>query len=137
MIDGQMMQRVPTCKHMFHPNCLKEWFTSKAQADEQRCPQCNQVLKTTEMKAAKAKNRGNGSAPLLDGSLADSRVHPMPPGAAPFNFHGQESNVYLNVDQLRNPAAGAHSIPEQQPVRASSRQGRNVNDMVNELQNYQ
>lgn len=84
MKDGDMMQRVPTCKHMFHPNCLKEWFESKAQEDEQRCPQCNQVLKTTEMKAAKAKNRGNGDAEVKQ---SDSRVHPMQAVGA-LNFHG-------------------------------------------------
>jgi len=111
MIDGQMMQRVPTCKHMFHPGCLKEWFTSKAQADEQRCPQCNQVLKTTEMKAAKAKNQAN----LPPGGSFDSKVHPEPRGAQ-LNFHGSDSNVYLNVDQVNNPMLGApalNSIPEQ------------------------
>lgn len=45
-LDHQKILRIPTCKHFFHPDCLKKWFESKAQEEEQRCPQCNTVLKT-------------------------------------------------------------------------------------------
>jgi len=27
--NGMEVQRIPTCKHCFHPDCLRKWFTSK------------------------------------------------------------------------------------------------------------
>ena len=36
--QGQNILRIPTCRHFFHPDCLKNWFQSKVQEDEQRCP---------------------------------------------------------------------------------------------------
>jgi hypothetical protein len=54
--EHQKILRIPTCRHYFHPDCLKKWFESKAQEDEQRCPQCNTTLKTEEMKRKKAEN---------------------------------------------------------------------------------
>lgn len=54
--DGEAIQRIPNCQHAFHSGCLRKWFTSKSQEDEQRCPQCNIVLKTESMKAAKLAN---------------------------------------------------------------------------------
>ena len=56
-IEHQKILRIPTCKHFFHPDCLKKWFESKTQEEEQRCPQCNQELKTESMKAAKQQNQ--------------------------------------------------------------------------------
>ena len=32
--NGTDVNRVPTCKHIFHPECLRKWFTSKTQEDE-------------------------------------------------------------------------------------------------------
>lgn len=54
--EGKMIKRIPNCRHFFHPDCIMQWFESKSQEDEQRCPQCNVVLKTSEMRAAKARN---------------------------------------------------------------------------------
>ena len=54
--EGAKIKRIPNCRHFFHPECIAQWFESKSQEDEQRCPQCNIVLKTSEMRVAKAKN---------------------------------------------------------------------------------
>ena len=29
-IEHQKILRIPTCRHFFHPDCLKKWFESKA-----------------------------------------------------------------------------------------------------------
>ena len=36
---GVGVVRVPTCKHYFHPQCIKEWISKKTQ-----CPLCNAKL---------------------------------------------------------------------------------------------
>ena len=55
-VNGQKLKRIPICRHFFHPNCLEGWFKSKAQEDDQRCPQCNIELKTFKMKEARENN---------------------------------------------------------------------------------
>jgi hypothetical protein len=57
MNDGDEIKRIPTCMHSFHPHCLRKWFEEKISEDNQKCPQCNQELKTFKMKEAKQKNR--------------------------------------------------------------------------------
>ena len=41
---GETVYRVPDCEHIFHEECLRNWFMSKNQESEQRCPFCNLVL---------------------------------------------------------------------------------------------
>ena len=86
-----MVQRIPTCKHCFHPDCLRKWFTSKTQEDEQRCPQCNQVLKSFEMKAAKEKNElDNYVSPATRGMGMDNNTIAPSDGGA--DFYGSNQN---------------------------------------------
>ena len=54
--EGKKVKRIPNCRHFFHSDCIMKWFESKCQEDEQRCPSCNIVLKTSEMRKAKEKN---------------------------------------------------------------------------------
>ena len=44
--------RIPTCSHIFHPACLKEWLLSNYKNSEQKCPFCNHVLKVDELQKA-------------------------------------------------------------------------------------
>ena len=86
--------RIPTCKHFFHPICLKKWFESKAQEDEQRCPQCNSVLKTEAMRRAKAENQQlNYTSPVkmhnkigVDASVELTEQHLYSSGTHQFNM---------------------------------------------------
>ena len=55
--EKETLKRIPTCRHFFHAHCVDEWFKSKVQEEEQRCPQCNVVLTTAEMKKARESNR--------------------------------------------------------------------------------
>ena len=48
--DGQQMLKIPECNHIFHPDCCLEWFNSKNQEKEQRCPMCNIQLDIAEMR---------------------------------------------------------------------------------------
>ena len=73
--DGISIMRIPTCRHFFHPHCCKKWFESKNQEDEQRCPQCNMVLKTQEMKKKKQENKSaHLISPVVKKSKAGSKI---------------------------------------------------------------
>ena len=52
-VKDEDIKRIPTCKHFFHPKCCDNWFLLKEDETEQKCPQCNLVLKTKEMQALK------------------------------------------------------------------------------------
>lgn len=52
---GSVVDRIPLCKHFFHPECCKKWFESKIQASEKKCPLCNKVITEQELKDAQRK----------------------------------------------------------------------------------
>lgn len=39
--EYEQLRKLPTCQHIFHPECLIKWFGSDKQIDGQRCPTCN------------------------------------------------------------------------------------------------
>ena len=47
---NETVYRIPTCQHMFHEECLRNWLLQKNQEAEQRCPFCNQALDITELR---------------------------------------------------------------------------------------
>jgi hypothetical protein len=49
---GEMVSRIQTCKHLFHPPCLMRWFSSPSQAQMQKCPTCNGAITVEELEAA-------------------------------------------------------------------------------------
>lgn len=60
--EMEMVMRIPICRHFFHKNCLNKWFESKADEDEQRCPQCNITLKTKAMEEKRRQNAMNATS---------------------------------------------------------------------------
>jgi len=60
--EGEEVHRIPVCRHIFNKECLKSWFDSKVQEDEQRCPQCNIILKTAEMQKKRLENERKAGA---------------------------------------------------------------------------
>ena len=42
--EGQQVLEIPICNHCFHHDCCEQWFLSAQQAEEKRCPLCNEVL---------------------------------------------------------------------------------------------
>ena len=35
------VRKIPTCRHIFHDECLMKWFGGSQQMDAQKCPMCN------------------------------------------------------------------------------------------------
>ena len=50
--ENMNILRIPTCKHIFHPACLKDWLVTNYKSPEQKCPFCNQILKIKELSSA-------------------------------------------------------------------------------------
>ena len=50
---GSVVDRIPLCKHFFHPECCQKWFESKIQQNEKKCPLCNKVITEQELRQAK------------------------------------------------------------------------------------
>ena len=40
--DNQsMVRKIPSCRHIFHDECIMKWFGGSQQTDAQKCPMCN------------------------------------------------------------------------------------------------
>lgn len=53
---GLQMIMIPGCKHVIHVECCEQWFLSKNQEREQRCPFCNISLDITVLRRTKQEN---------------------------------------------------------------------------------
>jgi hypothetical protein len=52
-IEGGTYMKIPGCNHVFCKECTRNWFDSKNQEREQRCPFCNLVIDITELRQRK------------------------------------------------------------------------------------
>ena len=50
--DQSTVTRIPLCRHIFHPNCCKEYFESKIADLEWQCPYCMKQLKMKDLRVA-------------------------------------------------------------------------------------
>mmetsp|Transcript_18380 Transcript_18380/g.31415 ORF Transcript_18380/g.31415 Transcript_18380/m.31415 type:complete len:156 (-) Transcript_18380:56-523(-) len=93
--DMESIVRIPSCLHIFHPQCCKKWFESRIQENnaihnmgERKCPHCNSKLLVEELRVLKQlreeedarvrqstrqMNRGNSNASSQSGSKLMSR----------------------------------------------------------------
>ena len=38
---GARVRKVPSCRHIFHDDCLMKWLGGSQQQESQKCPMCN------------------------------------------------------------------------------------------------
>lgn len=38
------VRKLPTCRHLFHDDCIMKWLSAKNQEESQRCPMCNEDI---------------------------------------------------------------------------------------------
>ncbi|CDW81538.1 ring-h2 finger protein [Stylonychia lemnae] len=54
---GKSVRKLPTCKHLFHTNCIDGWFKSKITEAVHKCPLCNGEISIDKIKEAIIKRR--------------------------------------------------------------------------------
>lgn len=40
-MNGSKVRKIPSCRHIFHDECLMKWFSGAQQMEAQKCPMCN------------------------------------------------------------------------------------------------
>ena len=58
-VEGSTYFKIPGCNHLFCVECTRNWFDSKNQEREQRCPFCNIVLDIEELRMQKREKMAN------------------------------------------------------------------------------
>lgn len=65
-VTGAPIRKIPSCRHIFHDDCIMKWLHGENQIIEQKCPQCNSVLTPAILEVAiheeSQKGRRGGSA---------------------------------------------------------------------------
>ena len=60
--NGTEIRKIPSCRHIFHSECIMKWLSGTNQMDQQRCPMCNEEITVQILEHAiqeeSAKKRG-------------------------------------------------------------------------------
>lgn len=56
-IKGISVRKIPTCRHIFHTNCIDNWFKSRIAEAVHKCPLCNGEISIDKIKEAIKKRR--------------------------------------------------------------------------------
>ena len=39
--NGENVRQIPSCRHIFHPDCIMKWLEAPQSLETQKCPMCN------------------------------------------------------------------------------------------------
>ena len=53
---GNLIRKIPICKHIFHSTCIENWFKTKMEDTTHKCPLCNCEISIEKVKQAKKDN---------------------------------------------------------------------------------
>ena len=61
--NGAKVRKIPSCRHIFHDDCLMKWLSGAQQQEAQKCPMCNsdvtvEILEKAIEEEANAKKGG-------------------------------------------------------------------------------
>ena len=89
-VNGANIRKIPSCRHIFHPECLMKWLSGPNQMEEQRCPMCNEVItvevleraiveESAKKKGWFSKSTGISPSPSRGNQVAPSYPHIVNP----------------------------------------------------------
>lgn len=83
--NNSNIRKIPSCRHIFHDECLMKWLSGAQQYDAQKCPMCNsditvQILEKAIEEAANQKKTGFLGG--VFGRASDKRQPPARPDAS-------------------------------------------------------
>ena len=56
--NGVSIRKIPTCRHIFHSECIMKWLSGPNQQEQQRCPMCNEEITLQLLEKAIAEESG-------------------------------------------------------------------------------
>ena len=42
--NGKKIRKIPSCRHIFHDECLMKWLSNDQNMETQKCPMCNSEI---------------------------------------------------------------------------------------------
>mmetsp|Transcript_32850 Transcript_32850/g.50210 ORF Transcript_32850/g.50210 Transcript_32850/m.50210 type:complete len:97 (+) Transcript_32850:1148-1438(+) len=92
---------------MFHEPCVRDWFDSKNQEREQRCPLCNLALDITVLRKMKQAKDSE-----TQGDVHGNQNSPFLPQPSSYNTSAQNQVTPLSLDNtaMKNPDNNATII---------------------------
>ena len=100
---GLQMIMIPGCRHVIHVECCEQWFLSKNQEREQRCPFCNLSLDITVLRRTKQENHKNDPAfqspPLTNTTLKRDALLGRNTQVTPLSNESSKITRTINLDE--------------------------------------
>ncbi len=112
--NGAKVRKIPSCRHIFHDDCVMKWLSGAQQMEAQKCPMCNsditvEILEKAIEEEANAKMIakrgifGVSNSPLRKGNRGAG-----PPASRRPNVSTQGD--VLRLESLRS-STEAHGLP--------------------------
>jgi len=71
--NGVKVRKVPSCRHIFHDECLMKWLSGSQQQEYQKCPMCNSDITISILeKAIEEQSNAKSSGGILGGIFSRS-----------------------------------------------------------------
>lgn len=97
-------ERILDCSHIFHENCIGEWFKEK-----ENCPICRRCVSITPSKASNQKITLEEIVSLLNGSLSHSEILSVLQSIR-IRRHNPNENASLSTTAAEIDSLAAHQI---------------------------
>ena len=92
--QGIKVRKIPSCRHIFHDECLMKWFSGAQQMDAQKCPMCNSDI-TVEILEKAIEEEANAKSMDRRGIFGVSN--------SPLKPRGDRNNNRGDTNVLRRP----------------------------------
>ena len=64
--NGVSIRKVPSCRHIFHSECIMKWLSGPNQQEQQRCPMCNEEITVELLEKAIAEESGKKKSSIFN-----------------------------------------------------------------------
>ena len=108
-VNGTKVRKIPSCKHIFHDECLIKWLSGSQQQEAQKCPMCNSDITPAILEKAIFEESSPKKQAVLDLRGSPSRPRVQINGSAPY---AQSTSALGGRSPARGGGGGAPDIIE-------------------------